>query len=102
MHFLRKLLREIHRRSIWQVLGIYLAGSWGVLEVVGSLTGYAGLPEWTPHFALVLLLIGLPIVTATAFIQRGMPSLRGEYRDEVPPGELVGRTPDEVHVDPAR
>jgi tetratricopeptide (TPR) repeat protein len=102
MHFLRKLLREIHRRSIWQVLGVYLAGSWGVLQVADSLTQYAGLPRWTPTFALVLLLVGLPIVTATAFIQRGMPSLWGEYQDEVDPEEVVGRTPEEVHVDPER
>ena len=100
MHSLRKLLRELHRRSIWQVLGIYLAGSWGVLQVVDYMTGFAGLPAWTPSFAFVLLLIGLPIVTATAFIQEGVPRLRGEYQDEVDPEELEGRTPEEVHRDP--
>ncbi len=100
MHRLRKLLREIHRRSLWQVLGIYLAGSWGVLQAVDFMTGFAGLPAWTPSFAFVLLLIGLPIVGATAFIQAGAPGLRGEYRDEVDPNELEGRTPEEVHHDP--
>ncbi|MCG6956143.1 MAG: tetratricopeptide repeat protein [Gemmatimonadetes bacterium] len=102
MYFLRKLLREIHRRSIWQVLGIYLAGSWAVLQVTDSLTQFAGLPEWTPTFALVLLLVGLPIVTATAFIQRGMPALRGEYQDEVAPEDLEGQTPAEVLVEPEK
>lgn len=97
---MRKILRAIHRRSVWQVLGIYLAGSWVVLQVVDQLTTSAGLPGWTPTFALVLLLIGLPIVTTTAIIQRGMPELRGDYQDEVPPEELVGRTPEEVHVVP--
>ena len=60
IHRFRKVLREIHRRSLWQVLGIYLAGSWGVLQAVDFMTGFAGLPEWTPSFAFVLLLIGLP------------------------------------------
>ena len=48
----------------------------------------------------MLLLVGLPIVLATAIIQRGMPELRGEYRDEVDPVELEGRTPEEVHFVP--
>ncbi|MGD8322224.1 MAG: tetratricopeptide repeat protein, partial [Gemmatimonadota bacterium] len=100
MHPLRKLLRELHRRSLWQVVGIYLAGSWGVLQVVDYMTDFAGLPGWTPSFAFVLLLIGLPIVTATAFIQEGVPSLSGEYEDEVDPGELEGRSPEEVHRNP--
>lgn len=100
MHGLRKILREIHRRSLWQVLGIYLAGSWGVLQVVDYMTGFAGLPEWTPSFAFILLLIGLPIVTATAFVQEGLPGLRGEYRDEVDPNVLEGRSPEQVHQDP--
>jgi len=102
IHFVRKVLRAIHRRSVWQVLGIYLAGSWVVLQVVDSLTTSAGLPGWTPTFALVLLLIGLPIVGATAIIQRGMPELRGEYHDEVDPEALEGRTPEEVLVVPER
>lgn len=101
MHGFRKLLRELNRRSVWQVLGIYLAGSWGVLQVVDYMTGFAGLPGWTPSFAFVLLLIGLPIVIATTFVQKGMPSLRGEYRDAVDPETLVGRVPDEVYQNPA-
>jgi len=73
-----ELLREIHRRSIWQVIGIYLAMSWGVLNAVDVLTGFAGLPDWTPTMAVVLLLIGFPIVTATAVIQKGMPGGGGD------------------------
>jgi len=70
---MRKLLQEIHDRSVWQVLGIYLAGSWVVLQVVDQLVQSAGLPDWVPSLALVLLLIGLPMVLATAIVQRGMP-----------------------------
>ncbi|HSG06969.1 MAG TPA: tetratricopeptide repeat protein [Longimicrobiales bacterium] len=69
----RGLVHELHRRSIWQVVGIFLAASWGVVEVVDFLTEKVGLPDWTPTMALVLLLIGLPIVVATAFVQEGMP-----------------------------
>jgi len=70
---LKSLIQEAHRRSLWQVLGIFLAASWGVIEVVDLLTEQVGLPDWTPTMAVVLLLIGLPIVLATAFVQEGLP-----------------------------
>jgi len=100
VHALRKILREVHRRSVWQVVGIYLAGSWGGVEFVDFATRFGGLPGWTPTLAFALLLAGLPIVTATAFVQKGFPALRGEYRDEVDPNELEGLTPGQVHRDP--
>ena len=73
MERLRQLIREIHRRSLWQVLGIYLVASWAVLQVVDTLGGALRLPEWIEPMALVLLIIGLPIVLATAFVQEGGP-----------------------------
>ena len=42
---LRQLIREIHRRSLWQVLGIYLVGSWLVLQAVDPLAGALNLPR---------------------------------------------------------
>ncbi|MDH3206701.1 MAG: hypothetical protein OEO79_08815 [Gemmatimonadota bacterium] len=67
------LVAELHRRSLWQVMGIFLAGSWGALQVVEVMTETAGLPGWTPTMALVLLLVGLPVCLATAFVQEGLP-----------------------------
>jgi hypothetical protein len=74
---LKNLIHEMHRRSLWQVMGIFLAASWGVVEVVDMLTEQVGLPDWTPTMAFVLLLIGLPIVLATAIVQEGMPGAEG-------------------------
>lgn len=68
---MKKLIHEIHRRSLWQVLGIYLVGSWVALQVVDVLVDNFGLPDWFPAFALALLVIGLPVVLATAFVQEG-------------------------------
>jgi tetratricopeptide (TPR) repeat protein len=73
MDFLKNLIHEVHRRSLWQVTGIFLAASWGALQVIETITETAGLPDWTPSMALVLLIIGLPICLATAFVQEGMP-----------------------------
>ena len=55
----RQLIQEIHRRSLWQVTGIFLAASWGALQVIETITETAGLPDWTPSMALVLLIIYL-------------------------------------------
>ncbi|MEM7414249.1 MAG: hypothetical protein AAF389_02060 [Gemmatimonadota bacterium] len=69
MDRIKHLIHDIHRRSLWQVLGIFLAASWGVLQVVQAVTDSIGLPDWTPGMAFVLLLLGLPVVLATAFVQ---------------------------------
>jgi tetratricopeptide (TPR) repeat protein len=57
-------------RTLLQVLGLYAAGSWLVLQVVDVLMDNMGLPEWVFPFALVLLLIGLPIILTTAVVQK--------------------------------
>ena len=77
---MKKLIQEIHRRSLWQVLGIYAVGAWVALQVVDVLGQNFGLPEWFPAFALALIVIGLPIVLATAVVQEGTrgPEASGE------------------------
>ncbi len=69
----RRLVREIHKRSLWQVLAIYVGGAWIGYEAIQGLTEGLGLPAWFPGFAVVLFIIGLPIVLATAFVQEGVP-----------------------------
>ncbi len=76
MSDLKRLIHEIHGRSLWQVLGIYLLASWVVFEVVQTVTEGLGLPQWFPAFAALLLLIGLPVVLATAFVQEGISPTR--------------------------
>lgn len=100
MHTLRKIAREIHRRSVWQVLTGYAALSAAVVFGLDSVSVPLGLPLWTTDMAIALLLIGLPIVGATTLAQGGPPWLRIE--DEVDPNDLVGLTPEEVHVIPHR
>jgi len=95
---MKKLLGEIHGRSVWQVLGIYLAGSWIVLQVVDQLVQSAGLPDWVPSLALVLLLIGLPMVLATAIVQHGMPGRDAPAGPAAPAPALP--EPEAVATDP--
>ncbi|MEC7740224.1 MAG: hypothetical protein VYA31_05345, partial [Gemmatimonadota bacterium] len=63
MSGLRNLIREIHRRSMWQVTGIYIAGSWLAFELVERIAESADQP-WLPNVALVLLIIGFVVVLA--------------------------------------
>jgi TolB-like protein len=83
MNRLKRLIEEIHRRSLWQVLGIYLVGAWIGYEVIQSLTEGIGLPDWVPGFAVVVFIIGLPIVLATALVQEGAPA--ASHEDSTPP-----------------
>ena len=67
----QKLVKEAHRRSLWQVMIIYLGASWGVLEAADHVIGRFDMPEWAYGAAVLLLLVGFPIVMATAIVQEG-------------------------------
>jgi TolB-like protein/Tfp pilus assembly protein PilF len=73
MSRLRQIIAEIHRRSLWRVVGIYLVGSWLAYQVILGLTEGGILPLWFPPVAVGLFLVGLPVVVATAFVQEGLP-----------------------------
>jgi tetratricopeptide (TPR) repeat protein len=87
MSRLKRLISEIHHRSLWQVLGIYAVGGWIAYEIVWTFTESLGLPDWFPVLALVLLIVGLTVVLALAFVPvEGVPA---PTPDEVaPPIEL--------------
>jgi TolB-like protein/Flp pilus assembly protein TadD len=97
MNRLKRIIREVHRRSVWQVLGIYVFGSWIALQVVETLSETVGLPEWFPPFAVALLIIGLPIVVATAFVQEGIPQPARPHQVE----DALPATPREGKASPA-
>ena len=61
MSQLKSFITEIHRRSLWQVLGIYVVGAWIGYEVIQGLTEGMGLPTWFPSFAVVLFIVGLTV-----------------------------------------
>lgn len=80
---LRRLIVEIHRRSLWQTLAVFAASSWVVLQVIDVLIQQGVLPAWVFKGGLFLLLLGLPVVLATAFVQEGGPAA-GEPLNEAP------------------
>lgn len=71
MQTLRPILQEAHRRGLWQVLGIFLGGGWGLLQVLDLFIERGFLPDWVFSGALVALVLGMPVVLATAWVQGG-------------------------------
>ncbi len=77
MPHLKRLIVEIHHRSIWQVLLVYIGAGWFCFEIIGAITEQFALPVWLPPVAAVLFLLGLPFVVATACVREiEMPSRR--------------------------
>jgi hypothetical protein len=52
MSRLKRLIHEIHRRSLWQVLSVYLISSWIALQVADTVTAALGLPDWVLHMVV--------------------------------------------------
>jgi TolB-like protein len=93
---LRHLIFEIHRRSLWQVLGIYLVGAWIAFQGVEAIVSGLALPDWVPGFAVVLLIVGLPVVLATAFVQEGVGFQEPPVEAPGPPGTRVATARDDA------
>jgi TolB-like protein/Flp pilus assembly protein TadD len=55
------LFRELRRRRVFRVAGLYLVGAFTVLEVADVVSGPAGFPPWVLTALLYLLVIGFPI-----------------------------------------
>jgi len=95
MSRLKQLIHEVHRRSLWQVLGIYVVGGWIALQVVDTMAGALKLPDWSSPVALLLLIIGLPIVLATAFVQEGVGRREPGEVERTSGGTPIPGAPDE-------
>jgi hypothetical protein len=73
---LKDLLRQVHRRFIWQALLAYLVFARIAYEVVGALIERKShLPHSFTVTAVILLIVGLPIIVITAYVQHGIPSV---------------------------
>ncbi|UCF19966.1 MAG: tetratricopeptide repeat protein [Gemmatimonadota bacterium] len=73
MWSLKRVIVEVHHRSIWQVLAVYLLGAAAGYQVVQSLTEGLSLPSWFPALAVILFIVLLPVVLATAVVREEKP-----------------------------
>lgn len=76
----KRLIAEIHRRSIWQSLAVYLLGAAAAYQVIQSLTEGLDLPAWLPGFSVVLFVVLLPVVLAMALVQEEAPPAKAAAR----------------------
>ena len=66
------------------MLAVYLGASWVVLQIADVLQDAVGLPQWVSAFAVLLLLIGLVIILATAWVQSLNTTTAKEEAGEIP------------------
>jgi tetratricopeptide (TPR) repeat protein len=90
---LERLIEGVRSRSLWQVAGLYAAGAWITLQVVDVLSDAFDLPGRFAAIALTLLIIGFPVVLATAFLQHRMRRSDGFDEDGAAPVDTGDVTP---------
>src|SRR5690606_15885711 len=66
---LSRFVQGVRRSALFHVLAIFLASGWAVLQILDAFIDNGLLPAWTFRGAVGLLLIGLPIVLTTAYMQ---------------------------------
>ena len=67
---------RIRRARVPQFLGVYAGVSFGVLQVADIFLDRLGLPDWTFFGLLGVLVAGVPVVVATAWVQARPKSIR--------------------------
>ncbi|HSJ08243.1 MAG TPA: tetratricopeptide repeat protein [Longimicrobiales bacterium] len=92
------IVRALARSRLPQVLGGYLAVGFGVLQVVDMFVDRLGLPDWAFFGMLVLLIVGVPVIVATAIAQHrareqadgGAPATVRTHNDAAVGGPVSG------------
>ena len=80
---------RLKNNTALRVLAVYLGASWVVLQVVDVVKQNMGLPDWVFPFAVVLLVIGLPVMLTTAMLQGRPADPGGEVTDSSPSASVA-------------
>ncbi len=75
---------RLRSARVVQVGAVYLGGSWVVLQIIDTVQGLLNLPDWVGPTAVVLLMVGLLVVMATAWVQAMPQTTAAEEAGEVP------------------
>ncbi len=51
-------IKELKRRNVIRMAGLYLVGAWLITQVVGTVLPMFGAPEWMARSVVILLAIG--------------------------------------------
>ena len=64
---MNSFFKELRRRNIFRVAGVYAVVGWLLAQVAATLEGAVGLPAWFDGMVVSLLLIGFPIAMILAW-----------------------------------
>src|SRR5881275_308236 len=85
---LSSLFTELKRRNVIRFAGLYLVGSWLLVQVASTVLPMFGAPEWLPRSIVILLAIGFVPALTFSWIFELTP--QGLQRDEdVPPEDSI-------------
>jgi TolB-like protein/predicted Zn-dependent protease len=75
---------RLREARLVRILAVYAAASWLVLQIVWFFVEAMDLPRWFVPAAIVLLVIGLIVVSATAWVQSNPLAASRAAREEIP------------------
>ncbi len=78
------LWSRIRGARLVRVIAIYLAASWLVLQITALAREELQLPAWVTPLAVIFLLIGLVIISATAWVQSHPQTAARARAEEIP------------------
>ena len=65
---LGRLFAELRRRRVWRVLIVYAVAGWLVIQVAATMLPSLHLPDWSVTLVIALVVLGLPIAIAMAWM----------------------------------
>jgi len=83
----KNLLAELGKRGVYQAIGIYVAVSWGSIEILITASDRFGWSAWLGDAALILFLTALPFVILLSWAF----DLTGSGIKRMEPGSLTGK-----------
>lgn len=75
---------RVRKSRLVGVLAVYLGASWLALQIINEMGEALDFPPWVAPVALALLIVGLVVVLATAWVQSNPLVDQREADDEVP------------------
>jgi TolB-like protein len=78
------LWERVKHARIVQVLAVYLGASWVVLQIADILVDAFALPAWVLPVAIILLVVGMVVILATAWVQSLPSTTAREAAGELP------------------
>jgi adenylate cyclase len=65
---LRRIIRELQRRHVSRVAGVYAVAGWAFIQVTATVAPLLDAPEWLPRTAVIVTLVGFPLAIILAWV----------------------------------